>query len=179
MKTYFLLLSFLIISTFSFSQRYYGEVNLNISGSYLMDGYGGNIGLQKAIGYSVSSIRGDFSFIDIRKKLPDIKYHIFTYAFEGLYTLSLSKFSYHAFYFNPGIGIVTGLEHCKAQFPIGIKQKYSTHFLFGFVFQVQAEIPLSKYFSLYIQPNGYYRLSSLSDKFEFKADLGIKIYFPK
>ena len=179
MKSHLLILIFLLSGFTAFSQRYYGEWNLNSSGSYIMDGYGVNLGIQKALGYTFSSIRCDFIFSDVRKKLPDIKYHILTYAFEGVYTASLSKFNYHAFYFNPGIGFVVGIEQCKARFPQGIVQKYSTHFLGGLVLQIQAEIPLSKSISVYLQPNGYYRFSSLSDKFDFKADFGVKIYFPR
>lgn len=183
MKT--LLLTILLLTCY-FSQlsaqRYYGQYNFNVSGSYFPNGFGASVGIEKSLGYTYSSIRGEFSFMNDKLniwRIADLKCNVHSYALSMAYSYSLKRDMYHAFYFNPSGGLLLGLENFKDNLPDGVLKKRNNQFLFGAFIALQAEIVLSRNVSVFIEPTAIYRVRTSLEALTFRANFGLKFYLPR
>lgn len=164
------------------AQRYYGQWACNLSGIYMPGGYGMGVGAEKALGYTYSSIRGELNFnrdLEYLNTLVDVSCYIHSYYVKIGYTYTLQKRVPHAFYFNPFVGVFTGVETFQGKLPQGVVRSTNNHFLLGFYISLQAEIKLTRAISFFIEPEGNYRLQTSSDDFIFKLNAGFKFYIPR
>ena len=177
---------FTLLSILAFSctlqaqnKKYSGQWLLNASGKYTEKGYGFSIGGEKYLSNSYSSLRGEFVFLRNKNNfnMTDLACHVNTYFFNLTYFYSLEAMDTKPFIFNLGIGFFTGTEKLTGTFPYGIKKKQGNHFLFGFHFVPQIEVPLCKNLSAYLEPSIGLK-KSIQDKFFFSLSLGIKYYLP-
>lgn len=163
------------------SQRYWGQWNMNIAGSYTPEGYGVRLGVEKAIGYSCSAIRSEFAFMNYRLDIPWLSpsQYLPSYTLQIGYVYGLNKNIPHVFNFNPSVGLLSGIETFRGDLPEGVVRMSKRHFLLGCYFLVQAEIILTPYLSVYVEPCGIFRLQTAGNRRDFTASLGLKFYIPR
>lgn len=164
-----------------FTQRYFGQWNVNVAGSYVPEGYGARVGAEKAIGYSCSAIRSEIAFMNYRLDIPWLNpaQYLPSYSLQVGYVYCLNKNIPHIFNFNPSVGLLGGIESFHGDLPEGVVRMAKTHFLFGVYLTLQAEIILTPCVSVYLEPQGVFRLQTAGERRSFNASLGFKFYIPR
>lgn len=178
---FLIFITILIVShSLQAQNKYSGQWLLNASGKYTGKGYGFSIGGEKYLANSYSSLRGEFTFLRNKNNfdIADLRCHVNAYFFNLTYFYSLEAIDTKPFILSLGIGLFAGTEKLSGAVPYGIKKRKGNHFLFGFHFTPQAETPLSRNLSAYLEPSIGIKTNTLQNKYFYSISIGLKYYLP-
>ena len=179
MKKLFIYLLFVFIAfSLKAQQGYDGQWIVNI-GSGITDKSGFNIdlGIEKYIGNSFSSVRFGLTYLRTKQNSSLDKFDVNTVLFSGTYFYSLESVVKDPFYVNLGASLFIGFENMeKKELPTGVIQKEISEMVYGISLNPQFETILYKNVSVLFEPRINYFIKTEFDNILFTPILGIKIY---